>query len=412
MATDKVIVIENLSKRYLLSHQPRSGTLRDTLAQGASGLWQSLKRGRIGPDTREEFWALKDFSLTVKRGDVVGVIGRNGAGKSTLLKLLSRITAPTTGRITLQGRIASLLEVGTGFHPDLTGRENIFMNGSILGMRRAEIRAKFDQIVEFAGIERFLDTPLRRYSSGMSVRLAFAVSAHLDPELLLLDEVLAVGDADFQRKCLGKMNEVAKNEGRTILFVSHNLASVAQLCNRVVVLQGGRLLCDADTTTGIAKYMEGVNAHSLSTQAREHGEALSLENPGASATSVECFQSITLSLRLRAKVRTSLIEFCILVHNCQGQRVALVDLRSEQGTRILQQGESLDVEVQLQQLSLVPGTYSAGVFIRSDHHMQDHLGMYSFEIMPTSSSGGLVGYGAEYMGYVAIKSKAQIKPSQ
>src|SRR5712672_2946617 len=228
------ISVENLGKKYIISHQVREPytALRDVIAHKARQLVS--RRGAMEADpSREQFWALKDVSFEIEQGDRVGIIGRNGAGKSTLLKILSRITDPTTGRIAITGRVASLLEVGTGFHPELTGRENIFLNGAILGMRRAEIRSKFDEIVAFAEIERFLDTPVKRYSSGMYVRLAFAVAAHLEPEILIVDEVLAVGDAAFQKKCLGKMSDVAR-EGRTVLFVSHNMAAINQLCETAV----------------------------------------------------------------------------------------------------------------------------------------------------------------------------------
>jgi homopolymeric O-antigen transport system ATP-binding protein len=247
--SDVVIRAEGLGKKYLIGHQAqreRYTALRDVIARGARGLVRSaadLLRGRplVAGHTVEEFWALKDVSFEVKRGEVVGIIGRNGAGKSTLLKILSRITEPSAGRVTIKGRVASLLEVGTGFHPELTGRENIYLNGAILGMTRAEIRAKFDEIVAFAEVERFLDTPVKRYSSGMYVRLAFAVAAHLEPEILVVDEVLAVGDAEFQRKCLGKMGEVAGG-GRTVLFVSHNMNAVERLCIRVLHMDCGRLV--------------------------------------------------------------------------------------------------------------------------------------------------------------------------
>jgi ABC-type polysaccharide/polyol phosphate transport system ATPase subunit len=255
--SDPIIRIENLGKKYQLKHAqpgPRYRALRDVLGDGLRSGFGLFHRGPSSavPST-EEFWALKDVSLDIQRGDVVGIIGRNGAGKSTLLKILSRITEPTTGRVTLNGRVASLLEVGTGFHPELTGRENIFLNGAILGMSRAEIRRKFDEIVAFAEVEKFLDTPVKRYSSGMYVRLAFAVAAHLEPEILIVDEVLAVGDAEFQKKCLGKMGEVARG-GRTVLFVSHNMAAVSALCARGVVLRGGAVLKDASAGNAIAAY--------------------------------------------------------------------------------------------------------------------------------------------------------------
>jgi lipopolysaccharide transport system ATP-binding protein len=244
-----VIRVENLSKRYVLRHEGRSDTLRDAIAKGVRGLW----RGAQDPASREEFWALRDVNLEVNAGEVVGIIGRNGAGKSTLLKILSRITEPTTGRVTLRGRVASLLEVGTGFHPELSGRENIFLNGAILGMSRAEIREKFDEIVAFAEVERFLDTPVKHYSSGMYVRLAFAVAAHLEPEILIVDEVLAVGDHEFQRKCLGRMEAVSRS-GRTILFVSHNLESLRAICTKGVLLDSGRVTATGTISDVIGKY--------------------------------------------------------------------------------------------------------------------------------------------------------------
>jgi lipopolysaccharide transport system ATP-binding protein len=247
---DTVITVEDLSKRYLLGHKSggqrdRNDTFRDVIGREARDLVRNavnLLRGRqirLGEQV-EEFWALKDVSFEVKRGEVLGIIGRNGAGKSTLLKILSRITEPTRGRVVIRGRVASLLEVGTGFHQELTGRENIYLNGAILGMSRAEIRRKFDEIVAFSEVEKFLDTPVKRYSSGMYVRLAFAVAAHLEPEILVVDEVLAVGDAEFQKKCLGKMSEIAGG-GRTVLFVSHNMAAVRQLCHNGIWLQNGQI---------------------------------------------------------------------------------------------------------------------------------------------------------------------------
>jgi lipopolysaccharide transport system ATP-binding protein len=248
MADDVVIRAEGLGKKYLIGHaveRERYVALRDVLARGASNLWRKTAgtaRGRaiVGGDRVEEFWALKDVSFEVRRGEVLGIIGRNGVGKSTLLKILARITEPNEGRVTVEGRVASLLEVGTGFHPELTGRENIYLNGAILGMTCAEIRKKFDEIVAFAEVEKFLDIPVKRYSSGMYVRLAFAVAAHLEPEILVVDEVLAVGDAEFQKKCLGKMSEVAGG-GRTVLFVSHNMASVRSLCHSAILLENGRV---------------------------------------------------------------------------------------------------------------------------------------------------------------------------
>lgn len=245
--SDIVIKAENLSKRYRIgAAQEPYGSLRESLARAVRKPFR-----RRDPD--ETIWALKDVSFEIKRGEVVGIIGRNGAGKSTLLKILSRITKPTSGQVTLRGRVGSLLEVGTGFHPELTGRENIYLNGAILGMGRHEIERKFDEIVDFAEIEKFLDTPVKRYSSGMYVRLAFAVAAHLEPEILLVDEVLAVGDAAFQKKCLGKMGEVAEG-GRTVLFVSHNLSAVLSLCRFALIIEKGELYTSGGTQQVVDAY--------------------------------------------------------------------------------------------------------------------------------------------------------------
>ncbi|MEI6239034.1 MAG: polysaccharide ABC transporter ATP-binding protein [Planctomycetia bacterium] len=254
--TDSIITIENLGKRYRLRHEAKAPyhTLREAVAGKVQQLF-GLRKSVTEAPTQEDFWALRDVSLEIQRGDVVGIIGRNGAGKSTLLKILSRITEPTTGRVRLGGRVASLLEVGTGFHPELTGRENIYLNGAILGMTKAEIRAQFDEIVAFAEVERFLDTPVKHYSSGMYVRLAFAVAAHLEPEILIVDEVLAVGDAQFQKKCLGKMRAVAEHSGRTVLFVSHNMATISSLTNQVLMLRAGGVDYQGDTAEGIRRYL-------------------------------------------------------------------------------------------------------------------------------------------------------------
>jgi lipopolysaccharide transport system ATP-binding protein len=253
------IKIEHLSKKYLIRHERRVPyvALRDVIASGAKRIVQSIKHPLGGVDVgdprQEEFWALDDVSLDIMAGERVGIIGRNGAGKSTLLKVLSRITEPTKGRVQIGGRVASLLEVGTGFHPELTGRENIFLNGAILGMSKVEIKSKFDAIINFAEIEKFIDTPVKRYSSGMYVRLAFSVAAHLEVDVLIVDEVLAVGDAGFQKKCMGKMESVANN-GRTILFVSHNMGAISELCTRAVLMHQGRLVATGDVPSIVDKY--------------------------------------------------------------------------------------------------------------------------------------------------------------
>jgi lipopolysaccharide transport system ATP-binding protein len=283
MPNEVVIQVENLGKSYLIGREIRNGrgqeSFREAIGRRARGMARAaldIARGRqiIQGNKIEEFWALADVSFEVKRGEALGIIGRNGAGKSTLLKILSRITEPTHGRATIRGRVASLLEVGTGFHQDLTGRENIFLNGAILGMSRAEIKSKFDEIVDFAEIEKFLDTPVKRYSSGMYVRLAFAVAAHLEPEILIIDEVLAVGDVVFQKKCLGKMKTTA-NSGRTVLFVSHNMQTVAGLTERAILLQAGRVAAIGRSAEIIEQYLA------------EHGPASTVYERAASGTQPE-----------------------------------------------------------------------------------------------------------------------------
>jgi lipopolysaccharide transport system ATP-binding protein len=281
--SDIAIKAENLGKRYTIGHQKEKGnrtTFREALIKNAWDLWNKTKdlvRGKpiIQGDTQEEVWALRDVSFEIRRGESVGIIGRNGAGKSTLLKILSRITEPTTGRVTIQGRVASLLEVGTGFHSELSGRENIYLNGTILGMTRAEIKRKFDEIVAFAEVEKYLDTPVKRYSSGMYVRLAFAVAAHLEPEILVVDEVLAVGDAEFQKKCLGKMGDVT-TAGRTVLFVSHNMAAVRTLCSLVLLLKSGRPQLIGPTHQVISEY-----ERFESTEVRAEWTALGYDDAGS-----------------------------------------------------------------------------------------------------------------------------------
>ena len=274
-----IVRAESLGKQYVLRHQarPRYIALRDVISDGIRNL--SLRaKGRQDTEriSQERFWALRDFSVEIKQGQRVGIIGGNGAGKSTLLKILSRITEPTSGKVAIKGRVASLLEVGTGFHPELTGRENIFLNGAILGMGKAEIHRKFDEIVSFAEVERFLDTPVKHYSSGMYVRLAFSVAAQLEAEILIVDEVLAVGDIQFQKKCIGRMGEIAES-GRTVLFVSHNMATITSLCNRCILLDSGKLMADGEPSDVILKYYSGGSsspaAFDLSTSERKIGDS-------------------------------------------------------------------------------------------------------------------------------------------
>ena len=318
--SDAIIQVDNLSKRYAINHQTDGGYRKfsDALIHAAKApfRWINLKSATPSPRSTEEFWALKDVSFEIKQGEVLGIIGRNGAGKSTLLKILSRITEPTSGRITLKGRVASLLEVGTGFHPELTGRENIYLNGAILGMTKSEIKSKFDEIVAFAEIDKFLDTPVKRYSSGMYVRLAFAVAAHLEPEILITDEVLAVGDAEFQKKCMGKMNEVAK-AGRTVLFVSHNMASIQSLCSRVIVLKHGVTSFDGPPLEGTQIYLaHGVTGTTVKRPARASGEpTLTFARVEMAGTHAEPEVLTTLSI---ATSRACAVSLELRLHDHQG----------------------------------------------------------------------------------------------
>ncbi|HEV7347260.1 ABC transporter ATP-binding protein [Telluribacter sp.] len=279
-----VITAENISKKYIIDHKRSKGSssIRDWFSDTYDNLFQARKENTF--KEKEEFWALRDVNFKIEQGDRVGIVGHNGAGKSTLLKILSRITNPTTGQVQINGRVASLLEVGTGFHPELTGRENIFLNGAILGMNKEEIRKSFDAIVDFAGVEKFLDTPVKRYSSGMYVRLGFAIAAHLEPEIMIIDEVLAVGDAEFQKKCLGKMRDVSES-GRTILFVSHNLTAIQALCNKAFFFEKGTLVDQGDTTHIVTTYLSKVSHKNLVRQWDDIESA-----PGNEQVKIKSFQ--------------------------------------------------------------------------------------------------------------------------
>jgi lipopolysaccharide transport system ATP-binding protein len=303
---------EHVSKSYRISHEARQDTLRDAVFTRMRGLLAGGFRLRASPD--EEFWALDEVSFELERGEVLGIVGRNGAGKSTLLKILSRITEPTRGRVLMRGRVASLLEVGTGFHPELTGRENIFLNGGILGMSRAEIRSRFDAIVEFSGVSRFLDTPVKRYSSGMYVRLAFAVAAHLEPEILIIDEVLAVGDAEFQKKCLGKMGEVA-GHGRTVLFVSHNLSAVRALCTKALLMDQGRCLRVGPVAAVLADYVQPVAGGQVAYAGGAAGAMPSVESARLLTSSGGAQHEVERPLVLEVTLRPAGTEgLCLSLH--------------------------------------------------------------------------------------------------
>jgi lipopolysaccharide transport system ATP-binding protein len=380
-----VIKAENLSKRYLVGHRTERGgshsyiAFRDVLTRelrNAARKTVDVVRGRqvVQGDSIEEFWALRNINFEVQEGEIVGIIGRNGAGKSTLLKILSRITRPTTGRVTLRGRAASLLEVGTGFHPELSGRENIYLNGAILGMNRYEIRKKFDEIVAFAEIERFLDTPVKRYSSGMYMRLAFAVAAHLEPEILIVDEVLAVGDTDFQNKCLGKMREVSRRDGRTVLFVSHNIAAVRSLCNRALLLQDSRIAMDGavDLITEAYTTMSVEHNRRKSGEITKHlTETLNLDAFELAEQLISVGSSLGYEIRLSSTIPTSVREIAILIYSAGGVRVAIADLRRVDGSYRISSERQLRIKGRIQYIPFVEGEYRFGLWLNCGDFKSD-----------------------------------------
>ena len=392
MSSAPALRVTGLGKRYRLSHRggARYLTLRERLADGARSLFS---RPALSAAPDEEFWALRHATFEVASGERLGIVGRNGAGKSTLLKLLARITEPTTGRIELRGRVASLLEVGTGFHPELTGRENIHLNGAILGMSRGEIRRKFDEIVAFAETGRFLDTPVKRYSSGMFVRLAFAVAAHLEPEILLVDEVLAVGDAAFQQKCLGKLGDVSRS-GRTILFVSHNLTAVSAFCTRCLHLRAGELVAAGPTADVLAGY-----AQEIATGSSAVGRPLTLGADLSASIRDLAPAAPTAGRPLRFAVvvetpRTDglrLEELCVIVRTPAGQRVGLIDLRRREGI-VARPGAPLRFDVAIPQLGLVEGDYQLGLWTRTVLGDRDVPDCASLSVLPASRGEGPLPY--------------------
>lgn len=369
------IQVEGLGKRYLLSHQRESfPTLRERIRAIPRDLVRRV-RGRkdaAAREDRESFWAVRDVSFTLQQGERLGIVGRNGAGKSTLLKLLSRITEPTTGKIGVRGRVASLLEVGTGFHPDLTGRENIFLNGAILGMSRAEVRRKFDQIVAFAEVDRFLDTPVKRYSSGMYVRLAFAVAAHLTPEILIVDEVLAVGDSQFQKKCLGTMQDVSRSEGRTVLFVSHNMAAVQALCTQAMLMSGGAVQQFGDVDEIVELYAGRNGSTVLGDSSIVGGdfELLSVSVATPDASPPRTFGSAIIELAFRPLIDVLDAGANVLFEDVNGTPIFGLDSMDFcDGVRAAK-GTVVKVRFEVDSLPLNPGGLRLKVDVKSE---ADHL---------------------------------------
>jgi homopolymeric O-antigen transport system ATP-binding protein len=397
--SDIAIDSRNLGKRYRLGlHRRGYGTLREALSEAARrAMGRQAHHDDDAYDGPEFLWALQDLSMTIRQGEVVGLIGHNGAGKSTLLKILSRITEPSEGYADVSGRVGSLLEVGTGFHPELTGRENIFLNGAILGMRRGEIRSRFDEIVEFAEIERFLDTPVKRYSSGMSVRLAFAVAAHLEPEILLVDEVLAVGDAAFQRKSLGKMTEVA-SQGRTVVFVSHNLAIIQALCERGILLEQGQAKADGPIKETIDRYLgtleQAADQDLLERTDRDRRgyfetwiRAVGLRDPGGGPPDVVISgRPATITVELTEEVPS--LECQLTIADSLGQAIATLDSENSAPVDSRDPSRGPCVECEIPSLPLLPGRYRIDVIVKAKRHIQDGLqGAAFFEVQPGVMEG-------------------------
>lgn len=401
--SNPIIKVEHLSKKYILKHQntERYTALRDVIANKAKSLL--TPNSKLRTPSSEEFWALKDISFEVNQGDRVGIIGRNGAGKSTLLKILSRIVTPTKGRITIDGRVASLLEVGTGFHPELTGRENIFLNGSILGMSKSEIKSKFDEIVDFAEVEKFLDTPVKRYSSGMYVRLAFAVAANLDPEILIVDEVLAVGDAAFQKKCLGKMKDVS-GEGRTILFVSHNMAAIQNLCDKAIFLQNGEVQLIGETSNVISKYLKGSSDyHSIILADRKDrvGNGLirfqSVLLKDLQGNKLQTFQcgddgiiEITFSQKEGEKINNFIV--ALGINDQFGQRITQFNSEVSVGSFQYVDSSADTIQIHIKKIPLIAGRYTFTIYSTVNNEIADWIqeaGVFDVEVGDFYNSGKL-----------------------
>jgi lipopolysaccharide transport system ATP-binding protein len=370
---DLAIRCENLSKQYRIGSPDNYKTLRDAIANTALAPFRRSANSRNG---HGHIWALQDVSFEIKRGEVVGIIGLNGAGKSTLLKILSRITAPTRGRADIHGRVGSLLEVGTGFHPELTGRENIYLNGAILGMRKAEIDRKFDEIVRFAEVEKFLDTPVKRYSSGMYVRLAFGVAAHLETEVLLVDEVLAVGDAQFQKKCFEKMRDIGV-QGRTILFVSHNMSAVRSICKQALIIEKGRVVAQGEIDETVDQYLSQINATQGLYEAVETNtfSVTSVEISSASGPVVKTFDPVEVRVRFVPKADIKDPGLYVSILTMDSRRLTGLDLKDFITSAPLPAGKVAELGFMIESLPLLPGTYQIEI------HLKD-MGRQLIEIVP------------------------------
>ena len=393
-----ILEIQHITKQFKLgAKQEGYLALRDAIAN-------PFKKKASNDRT---FFALKDVSFDVYPGQSIGIIGKNGAGKSTLLKILSKITPPSSGKIICRGRIASLLEVGTGFHPELSGRENIYMNGSILGMRKNEIDTHFDAIVNFSGVENFLDTPLKRYSSGMQLRLAFAVAAHLEPEILIIDEVLAVGDAEFQKKCLGKMNEISKS-GRTVIFVSHDMNAIEQLCNKAVILKKGTLAEEGETHQLISHYLnENKNFSFNQVPLSEKVDMVECDFQPAEIISGDDI-NFTICLDIKSAELPSITDFCLLIYSAKGIRITIIDLRPFIED-FVKEGNKLILKGKVENMNLVEGDYSIGLFCIIDETRKELLDINQIRVKPAPClHENVKPYLSQYRGHLELMNSIKI----
>lgn len=401
--SDTVIIVEGISKRYRLGMREQEETFAGQVKNILSAPFRNFKKiaslTKFRDDDSSVFWALKDINFEVKRGEVLGIIGHNGAGKSTLLKILSRITEPTTGNIEIKGRVSALLEVGTGFHPELSGRDNVYMNGTILGMRKKEIDQKFDEIVEFSGVDNHIDTPVKFYSSGMKVRLGFSVAAHLEPEILIIDEVLAVGDAEFQRKCLGKMEDVA-GQGRTVLFVSHNMAAVQNLCNRGILLDHGKIEISSGIEHTVKTYQMTADSDNVALDLRDnrtgnrnvHFKSIILQE----GQPILAGKPLRIDVHLRAQKDIERAHISILFCSLIGDRLFVIDSKS-QGKEISLKAGGNDITIMLPDLRLIPGGYTIDLWCSANGEVADNVQRaVVLQVMETDFYGSGYGFNSKH----------------
>lgn len=416
MKDNVAIEINNISKQYRLGIVG-TGTLSHDLNR-----WWHKVRGKEDPYLKigvtndrtkkggsDYVWALKDINLTINKGDSIGIIGRNGAGKSTLLKIISRVTSPTTGQIHINGSCASLLEVGTGFHPELSGRDNIYLNGAILGMSRSEISKKFDEIVAFAGVEKYIETPVKRYSSGMYVRLAFAVAAHLDSDILIIDEVLAVGDMEFQKKCLGKMGDISKS-GRTIIYISHQMDAIRNLCNRAVVLNNGTIQYDGTTAEAISIYINN-NQNQLDNSIEQYTvfDGIVIENFALSSRSINCFEDISFEINIKNIKNNKITSVKIIINDSFDQRIAIIDLRELKMVEETQLHQKINIEGSIKNINLLSGTYKVGLYFESAAYVGNHYSLIEFNVVEVLENKDFLPYSNDVRGKLILENSFKIE---